>query len=165
MSRWLFHTICCTVLLIAIVLDATRSMRPLVSSSDPLIRLVKAAQQVGLSHVDKRRLLGGEEVLTFLTTACSEHITLLYMPSSHPESTEAHVIAEALNARRMLIHDGELIEEFGQFKMMRRMIWRRVLVALRLKSQGAMDATMIIIPSGCDLIKINWAKLARETRD
>ena len=162
MSRWLFHTICCTVLLIAIVLDATRSAKTVVSGEDPTSRLAEAALRVGLSHVDKRRLLGGEQVLTFSNPACSEHITLLYMPSSHPESTEAHVIAEALNARRMLIHDGELIEEPGQFEMLRRMIWRRVLVALRLKSQGAMDATMINIPSGCDLIKINWAQLGNE---
>ena len=159
--RWLFHAACVVVFMAAISLDWNRT-KAVELGVHPRGKLLDVMKSAGYSLSRQRTLTGGELFMTFSNVGCATPINALYLPASHPESAEAHALAEATIGRHVVIHDGEIVDGVGTLRFIWRLTWRKLLVDFRLMppTPWASIVVELFIPSGCDTPKVDWSQLA-----
>ena len=158
MTRW-FHAAAAALFLLSVWAGLGRD--PAGPVTDPKAQLVALLARSGLAYEAEQPLLEGGSALRFRQAGCPSDLEVIYLPSlSRIGPTEFTRIGES-GAKAILVHDGDVIDGLSPQDLMPRWVWRKLLVAVRLRPSEPWQSIVLAlrVPSQCPAPAIDWRSL------
>jgi hypothetical protein len=160
MTRW-FHALAAALFALAVWGALGRGPPP--SNTDARSQLIALLGRSGLDYAADQPLLGGGDMLGFRLAGCPRTVELAYLPSLSRLPPAALARIGEPGSTATFIHDGEIIGGLGSLELMTRWVWRKLLVAVRLRPSEPWQsiALALLVPRGCSTPPIDWGALTR----
>lgn len=160
MTRW-FHAAAAALFLLAVWAGFGRE--PEGPVTDPKSQLIDLLARSGLAYQGSQVLFEGGSALRFKQAGCPSDFEVIYLPSLSRIAPSELVRTGDPGAHAIFVHDGDVIDGLGPLDLMPRWLWRKLLVAVRLRASEPWQsiALAVRVPRSCAPPSIDWRSLTR----
>ena len=161
MTRW-FHGAAAALLILAVFAGFGRG--PGQPVPEPRAQLIGLLAKSGLAFEGEQPLFEGGSALSFKQAACPTDFKLIYLPSLSRIAPAQLAQASGLGAKPVFVHDGDVIGGLGSLDLIPRWLWRKLLVAVRLRPSERWQSTALalFVPRNCAPPPIDWRSLTQQ---
>ena len=158
MTRW-FHAAAAALFLLSVWAGLGRD--PAGPATDPKSQLIALMARSGLAYEAEQPLFEGGSALRFKQAACPSDLEVIYLPSLSRIAPTEFMRTGDPGAKAIFVHDGDVIDGLSPQDLMPRWLWRKLLVAVRLRPSEPWQSIVLAlrVPSHCTPPAIDWRSL------
>jgi hypothetical protein len=158
----LFHVLAATFFLLAIWVGLAQ--KPPAIAAEPKAQLVQMLGKAGLDFQREQPIFEGGLELSFKSAMCPSEIELVYFPSLLTITASQQASIHDDKTTVTFIYDGEVTAGLGTLDLMPRWLWRKLLMALKLRTfePWQLIGLTLLAPRECEMPPIDWLALTRQ---
>jgi hypothetical protein len=158
MTRW-FHAAAAALLVLVVWTGLGRDADQ--PATDPRSQLIELLARSGFAYEGAQPLFEGGSAIRLKQAACASDFELVYLPSLSRIAPAELARIGGPGASPIFVHDGDVIDGLSSLELMPRWVWRKLLVAVRLRAAEPWQsiALALFVPRNCVSPPIDWRSL------